>query len=163
LQTTSPPAYKPVTGRKLPDPAFTPSARDTGDRPLEPAARWRVTSGILHGAPSKKHLAGRQVYTPSTRDEPPARVCSAWERGTKRVGSAESRVAYSTPAARPTKTSLFSLSPPLPFNRGAPGQGVAASPAMHGGPCTARAMRVAHRYGRPWRARLGEGPVADSH
>jgi hypothetical protein len=116
-------------------------------------------------ARDKRHPAWRpeqdaprwaQVHTPSTWDEP-ASAGSAWERGTRRVGSAESRVAYSTPAARPTKTSLFSLSPPLPFNRGAPGQGVAASPAAHGGPCTARAMRVAHRYGRPWRARLGEG------
>jgi len=60
LQTTSTPAYKPVTGRKLPDPAFTPSARDAESQPLEPAARWRVTSGILHGAPSKAQLAGRR-------------------------------------------------------------------------------------------------------
>jgi len=29
--------------------------------------------------------------------------------------------------------------------------------AVYGGPCTARAMRVAPRHGRPWQARLGEG------
>jgi len=55
-------------------------------------------------------------------------------------------------------SSPFSPIRPHPHMGGAPttGGGFDAR-AVYGGPCTARAMSVAPRHGRPWQARLGEG------
>jgi len=64
------------------------------------------------------------------------------------VGSAESRVAYSTPAARPTKTSLFFPLPATPLQWGSPRAGGGSEPS--------RAWGTLHGEGDEGRAPLWE-------
>jgi hypothetical protein len=131
-----------------------------------------VTSGILHGAPSKTHLAGRKCTrrAPGMNPHQLARRGKGGPRrgrgGIRREPSSLQSATCLQPTCPSAKKQVFFLAPfslffpvPPPPSRGwrPHDRGRLRRPAMHGGPCTARAMRVAPRHGRPWQARLGEG------